>query len=346
MEVPDWLATLIILDMNTKELLFLFRIAIDIITRTGIEQQCPEWLGHFNYEWIDTIKQSQVDEHGLWRGGIRITSNLLKDPKVQSWFRLKVNESNPLDATYHCPYCAKYHEKVGSAKSALSTDFMSNSRVTNYDMIKEHWSSVAHQKALKYYEQDLKARLKNVLQEESGTLLTAAHQRSIKLNEFDLQLILEDLFEEGDGGLSPPLDINSLENKEDVNLLPDGNKLIADSKKESVNGFKKSGCDHVKCPHPFQTYKAAEEHRLRCACDCPDDHTSIRCKAIKRGLHKLSQKERRCVQQGLCLEPTCEYSGNYDTVSGRCPKEFDWSHHKKIHPSHRHPRWINDRAGD
>lgn len=315
--------------MNAAELLFLFRIAIDVISRASIEQQCPEWLGHFDHAWIDIIKRSQIDEYGQWRGGIRITSNLLKDSKVQSWFRLKVNESNPQDATYHCPYCAKYRERL--TNPVLSNDYMSNSRIVNYDMIKEHWGSAAHQKALEFYGQDFKARLKHILLEESGTFLSAANQKALKFNEHDFQALLKDL-----------LDERGIENEE-INLLPEG-EIVPDSKKQSIVS-RKSECDHVKCPHPFQAYKAFEEHRLRCACDCLDDndHVSIRCRAIKKGLHKLSQKERRCVQQGQCLEPTCEYSGYYDTVSGRCPKEFDWSQHKKVHSSHRHPRWINDR---
>lgn len=115
---------------------------------------------------------------------------------------------------------------------------------------------------------------------------------------------------------------------------------IVFEERPSIDVSKKTECPHVKCPHPFHAHRIVETPYARCVCECSQDYDFKRCLAIKKGLHKLSQKERRCIQQGICLHPNCEYPGYYDTISGRCPKEDDSFHDKKIHSSHRQPRGI------
>lgn len=122
--------------------------------------------------------------------------------------------------------------------------------------------------------------------------------------------------------------------REEFNIVSD------DKLNKDVLESKKTECPYIKCPHPFNAHKIVEIPFPRCVCECSQENEFKRCLAIKKGLHKLSQKERRCIQQGICLHPNCEYSGHYDTISGRCPKEDDSFNDKKIHSSHRHPRGI------
>lgn len=127
--------------------------------------------------------------------------------------------------------------------------------------------------------------------------------------------------------------------KKENESLNKENKETLKKENEETSVWKKSECTHVRCPHPFHPQKVEETPFLRCACTCFEEHEFTKCLAIKKGLHRLSIKARRCVQQGECVEPSCEYPGPYDTIGGKCPKEED----KKIRSSHHHYYQIHPR---
>lgn len=78
------------------------------------------------------------------------------------------------------------------------------------------------------------------------------------------------------------------------------------------------------CPVPFYRREYPDG---RCTCDCFDRQRP--CLRIKRGRDSLAEIERRCVETGYCHIPDCEY-GEYDVVTGLCPKRMDSEGHKKI----------------
>ena len=138
---------------------------------------------------------------------------------------------------------------------------------------------------------------------------------------------------------------NSNEGMDRFNLLGDEKtsgglkESLKKENKETLKVWKKSECAHVRCPHPFHPQMVEETPFLRCTCTCFEEHEFTKCLAIRKGLHRLSIKARRCVQQGECVEPSCEYPGPYDTIGGKCPKEED----KKIRSSHHHHYQIHPR---
>ncbi|XP_062549327.1 lateral signaling target protein 2 homolog isoform X2 [Armigeres subalbatus] len=67
------------------------------------------------------------------------------------------------------------------------------------------------------------------------------------------------------------------------------------------------------CPSLFQRVIDDEN---RCICDCSSSDTQ--CDQFKRGMEHFSMDNRRCIKDGRCNEPLCEY-GNYNKAKGKCP---------------------------
>lgn len=67
------------------------------------------------------------------------------------------------------------------------------------------------------------------------------------------------------------------------------------------------------CPSLFQRVIDDEN---RCICDCSSSDTQ--CDQFKRGLEHFSMENRRCIKNGHCNEPLCEY-GHYNKAKGKCP---------------------------
>lgn len=103
-----------------------------------------------------------------------------------------------------------------------------------------------------------------------------------------------------------------------------------------MNKGKESLCSHIDCPEPFYAQLVTRHPPHKCICDCIDN--DVHCVRVKRGLKRLAAKEARCVQSGVCLEPTCEYTGTYDTIKGKCPQKTSESavksHHHLRHQKH------------
>ncbi|XP_058826259.1 uncharacterized protein LOC131686117 isoform X2 [Topomyia yanbarensis] len=58
----------------------------------------------------------------------------------------------------------------------------------------------------------------------------------------------------------------------------------------------------------------------RCYCDCSSSDTQ--CDQFKRGQEHFSMENRRCIKDGRCEEPVCEY-GHYNKAKGKCPTRED-----------------------
>lgn len=71
------------------------------------------------------------------------------------------------------------------------------------------------------------------------------------------------------------------------------------------------------CPSLFQRVIDDEN---RCICDCSSSDTQ--CDQFKRGLEHFSMENRRCIKNGRCNEPLCEY-GHYNKAKGKCPTRED-----------------------
>ncbi|XP_055548559.1 uncharacterized protein LOC129732082 [Wyeomyia smithii] len=71
------------------------------------------------------------------------------------------------------------------------------------------------------------------------------------------------------------------------------------------------------CPVLFQ--RVIDDDN-RCHCDCSSSDTQ--CDQFKRGLEHFSMESRRCILNGRCHEPLCEY-GHYSKAKGKCPTRED-----------------------
>ncbi|XP_030384121.1 uncharacterized protein LOC115631501 [Scaptodrosophila lebanonensis] len=71
------------------------------------------------------------------------------------------------------------------------------------------------------------------------------------------------------------------------------------------------------CPKPFE--KILQDDGF-CRCDCSSGNYG--CDWLKRGSEHFSITDRKCIQQGRCKPPTCEY-GTYIEKHGRCPKQHE-----------------------
>ncbi|XP_055918821.1 uncharacterized protein LOC129950907 [Eupeodes corollae] len=68
------------------------------------------------------------------------------------------------------------------------------------------------------------------------------------------------------------------------------------------------------CPKLFE--KILQEDGI-CRCDCSSGN--IGCNYLKRGMEHFSMIDRKCIIEGRCKPPTCEF-GNYLKKHGRCQK--------------------------
>lgn len=71
------------------------------------------------------------------------------------------------------------------------------------------------------------------------------------------------------------------------------------------------------CPTYFQR---VVDNDNRCFCDCSSSDSQ--CDQFKRGLEHFSMDNRRCIINGRCEEPRCEY-GHYNVAKGKCPAKKD-----------------------
>ncbi|KAH8378006.1 hypothetical protein KR093_008461 [Drosophila rubida] len=62
----------------------------------------------------------------------------------------------------------------------------------------------------------------------------------------------------------------------------------------------------------------------KCRCDCTS--SSNLCGYLKTGTEHFSMKDRKCILQGICKAPTCQY-GSYMEKHGRCPNENEQSNY-------------------
>ncbi|XP_055538200.1 rho GTPase-activating protein gacZ-like [Wyeomyia smithii] len=71
------------------------------------------------------------------------------------------------------------------------------------------------------------------------------------------------------------------------------------------------------CPSLFQR---VIDNDNRCFCDCSS--SDPQCDQFKRGLEHFSMENRRCIKDGRCEAPVCEY-GHYNIAKGKCPTRED-----------------------
>ncbi|KAG4070746.1 hypothetical protein HA402_010972 [Bradysia odoriphaga] len=57
-----------------------------------------------------------------------------------------------------------------------------------------------------------------------------------------------------------------------------------------------------------------------CRCDCSSSNYA--CDWKKKGREHFSMEDRKCILEGRCNPPTCEF-GRYDKRHGRCPRKED-----------------------
>ncbi|KAH8327983.1 hypothetical protein KR067_002453 [Drosophila pandora] len=71
------------------------------------------------------------------------------------------------------------------------------------------------------------------------------------------------------------------------------------------------------CPSAFE--KVLQDDG-QCRCDCTSSNAG--CDSLKRGVEHFSLKDRKCIEQGRCMPPTCEY-GHFMKQQGGCPKQHE-----------------------
>ncbi|XP_032311097.1 uncharacterized protein LOC6507092 isoform X3 [Drosophila ananassae] len=71
------------------------------------------------------------------------------------------------------------------------------------------------------------------------------------------------------------------------------------------------------CPSAFE--KVLQDDG-QCRCDCTSSNAG--CDSLKRGIEHFSLKDRKCIEQGRCMPPTCEY-GHFMKQQGGCPKQHE-----------------------
>ncbi|XP_032580695.1 uncharacterized protein LOC6611500 isoform X4 [Drosophila sechellia] len=71
------------------------------------------------------------------------------------------------------------------------------------------------------------------------------------------------------------------------------------------------------CPKSFE--KILQDDG-QCRCDCSSGNYD--CDWLKRGNEHFAMNDRKCIQQGRCKPPTCEF-GLYMDKHGRCPKQHE-----------------------
>ncbi|XP_034474587.1 uncharacterized protein LOC117781826 isoform X2 [Drosophila innubila] len=77
------------------------------------------------------------------------------------------------------------------------------------------------------------------------------------------------------------------------------------------------------CPRLFEKIL---QNDGQCRCDCSS--SNYHCDFLKRGSEHFSMNDRKCIHQGNCKPPTCQF-GTYMEKHGRCPNQ----HEQVSHPS-------------
>ncbi|ALC38594.1 Pvf3 [Drosophila busckii] len=80
---------------------------------------------------------------------------------------------------------------------------------------------------------------------------------------------------------------------------------------------------NCKCPRLFE--KILQDDG-QCRCDCTSGNDS--CERLKRGGEHFAINDRKCIQQGLCKAPACQF-GVYMERHGRCPIEYEPQHNAR-----------------
>lgn len=105
------------------------------------------WNPPFQEQWIVDLGRSAE---------IPISVELLEQTEVQSWFRFYYpNHARPNRVSkFFCPYCMRYRDKFNTQPPAVSQYYMHFNVKENNRKIREHFSSVTHQRALEFYKQE------------------------------------------------------------------------------------------------------------------------------------------------------------------------------------------------
>ncbi|KAH8419413.1 hypothetical protein KR222_011194, partial [Zaprionus bogoriensis] len=85
-------------------------------------------------------------------------------------------------------------------------------------------------------------------------------------------------------------------------------------------GVRQSTIFSCNCPRFFEKIL---QNDGQCRCDCSSSNYD--CDFLKRGSEHFSMSDRKCIQQGRCKQPTCQF-GRYMEKLGRCPNENEQVH--------------------
>ncbi|XP_034099376.1 probable WRKY transcription factor protein 1 isoform X1 [Drosophila albomicans] len=89
----------------------------------------------------------------------------------------------------------------------------------------------------------------------------------------------------------------------------------------NVGEMQQAAILNCNCPKLFEKII---QNDGKCRCDCTS--SSNHCAYLKTGIEHFSMKDRKCIHQGICKAPTCQY-GNYMEKHGRCPNENEQSNY-------------------
>ncbi|KAH8391310.1 hypothetical protein KR215_011106, partial [Drosophila sulfurigaster] len=89
----------------------------------------------------------------------------------------------------------------------------------------------------------------------------------------------------------------------------------------NVGELQQAAILNCNCPKLFEKII---QNDGKCRCDCTS--SSNHCAYLKTGIEHFSMKDRKCIHQGICKAPTCQY-GNYMEKHGRCPNENEQSNY-------------------
>ena len=109
---------------------------------TEIEEQSWRSRDKFDLNWISLVKQHQ--EHLL-------SSKLLEDTTVQSWFNYKYDTDHPEKSTFNCWICHDLYDKFKlhpGSRPKLTNFMIENTKKYNNKLIKSHYSSPSHSHVL------------------------------------------------------------------------------------------------------------------------------------------------------------------------------------------------------
>lgn len=135
--------------MPTMTMIVLLYVRIFILLSIAIGQPLPvgqdgDFVKKFNPDWIQQITTNNL----------AISPLFLEDSNTKSWFRLILNDVNPQESKFYCPYCNKYQQKFNTKVPAVANPYMDKNKCTNNVKIREHFNLATHKRALELYAQD------------------------------------------------------------------------------------------------------------------------------------------------------------------------------------------------